>query len=808
MPQFCAVAGCYNVRGKNLLDSEGNPINYFSLPDPVKQKDRYDKFVDLCQFKQDCEGHCLYICSVHFSAEDIIGNRFLKPTLQKSALPCRNLPEVKRRETVVSQSLCPGPPHDDCEESVTAGLTLTEIIFSVVLPEGLWCSKLCGDYLAFFELSVDETQKPIIVRSVTIDCQLHPTIYIGGSLVKLCCKKPLCTVQDVNSLLLTVSSLSPDVSSFFTTLTDLMNEAIAAHKHLNHSEESQCLSTDHTYASNLEAKDKSLHDHTYISSAAVHTDTGNTNIPENDTSLYLTTLMFLRSQCLLLSASTAFHRRYEPAFLRWCFLIYFHSPAAYRAIIETKCLVVPSECLLRRYSAPHAVQPGLHDVREQYLASVSESMTSLEKNVSVIVDEMYVKPEISYSDGKLSGFADNRPDAVAATTILTLMVQSLCGSFRDVVAFFPVYKLTGAEEAKYVRDTIMLIERSGLNTRCVVCDNSKVNQTMLREFNVEINDGITTGTAVHPVRHDQNLFFIIDPCHLIKCIRNNWLNRSVFCIDGDSVSVEHVRQLHSEDLKRDIKLAPKLNTKVLSPTNTEKQCVRSAVSLFSPSVTGALETYMALEPELFRDAAPTVEFMKRIYRFWCWTNIQSVSQGQNLRDVHRQPFRSVTDFRFQEMDQLKSWLVAWHNQAPANAKLTNDTYTAFCITLESLKCLIIQLLDDEQAQFVLTGRFQQDPLEERFAAHRQRAGCSYNPSALQFQQTEKKLAVVKSVTHSKNGNTARLERKAGELKEFWDNSVLPTAPKKCKVVTNHHALFYCVAINVILWLCTFFCGQF
>jgi len=45
------------------------------------------------------------------------------------------------------------------------------------------------------------------------------------------------------------------------------------------------------------------------------------------------------------------------------------------------------------------------------------------------------------------------------------------------------------------------------------------------------------------------------------------------------VSVEHVRQLHSEDMKRDIKLAPKLNTKILSPTHTEKQCVRSAVSL-------------------------------------------------------------------------------------------------------------------------------------------------------------------------------------------------------------------------------------
>jgi len=41
-----------------------------------------------------------------------------------------------------------------------------------------------------------------------------------------------------------------------------------------------------------------------------------------------------------------------------------------------------------------------------------------------------------------------------------------------------------------------------------------------------------------------------------------------------------------------------------------------------------------------------------------------------------------------------------------------------------VKCLVIQLLDNEQAYFVLTGRSQQDPLEERFAAHRHAASVT------------------------------------------------------------------------------------
>jgi len=90
--------------------------------------------------------------------------------------------------------------------------------------------------------------------------------------------------------------------------------------------------------------------------------------------------------------------------------------------------------------------------------------------------------------GPHCGFADNRLDAVPPTTVLTFMVQSVCGDFRDIVAFFPIYQLTEQDEAKYVRDSIAVIERNGLFVRCVVCDNSKVNQTMIKDFGIVTQD--------------------------------------------------------------------------------------------------------------------------------------------------------------------------------------------------------------------------------------------------------------------------------------------------------------------------------
>ena len=85
---------------------------------------------------------------------------------------------------------------------------------------------------------------------------------------------------------------------------------------------------------------------------------------------------------------------------------------------------------------------------------------------------MYIKPEISYNSGRLFGYAENQADAEAATTILTIMMQSVCGGFRDIVACFPVKKLTGDNETEYLKDAIMMLERIGLVVLCVICDNS------------------------------------------------------------------------------------------------------------------------------------------------------------------------------------------------------------------------------------------------------------------------------------------------------------------------------------------------
>ena len=182
-------------------------------------------------------------------------------------------------------------------------------------------------------------------------------------------------------------------------------------------------------------------------------------------------------------------------------------------------------------------------------------------------------------------------------------------------------------------------------------------------------------------------------------MRNNWLNKGKFKIEDCDVSFDLVRCLHKEDQKRTVKLAPQLTVKVVSPTSTERQCVRYAATLFSPSVSSALEVYSESDPQQFTNALPVVQFLKRINEFWCWSNIQNLQQGHHSRDPNQQPFQSDTDWRLDEMESMKTWLINWNSNA--KTALTRETYSAFLITLTGIFIPVIKrLLTEEHASFV------------------------------------------------------------------------------------------------------------
>ncbi|KAH8031580.1 hypothetical protein HPB51_019201 [Rhipicephalus microplus] len=140
------------------------------------------------------------------------------------------------------------------------------------------------------------------------------------------------------------------------------------------------------------------------------------------------------------------------------------------------------------------------------------------------------------------------------------------------------------------------------------------------------------------------LFFVIDPVHLLKCVRNNWLKQNDQCLwlpqfepstTGQRCmqyayfkTVKDAYNLESEQLLR---YGYTLSRKAVSPTDIEKQGVKPALQVFSEYGPNALRVIGAKHYE------ETASFIDVIVRWWKVVNVKTPFKGLRLRDDLQKP---------------------------------------------------------------------------------------------------------------------------------------------------------------------------
>jgi len=154
----------------------------------------------------------------------------------------------------------------------------------------------------------------------------------------------------------------------------------------------------------------------------------------------------------------------------------------------------------------------------------------------------------------------------------------------------------------------------GLFVRVCVSDMAAVNQDMWKAVGVCSTRNTLQHFIQHPCNPQQRLYFMADPPHLLKNVRNCLLAQSIILpssavsaaeLPTDTVTLDQVQNLVVLQRERELNLAPKLTKAHIAPGRYQKMRVDMAAQLMSHTTASALrfcESLKMLQPEALTTA--------------------------------------------------------------------------------------------------------------------------------------------------------------------------------------------------------------
>ena len=402
-------------------------------------------------------------------------------------------------------------------------------------------------------------------------------------------------------------------------------------------------------------------------------------------------LTFLSRQLELLS-----NRKYSMA--DYCFAVGNYPRVKYEHLREFLVLPCPTTI--------HSLV-SLTD-RDLVLKEVFKKVSPPQKLSILIIDEVKIKPSVSFSGGILNGTAVNDPDS-RASSILGVMLKCLHGGPSVMISVTPVHKMSASFQFQTVKSIAQVVESCGGQVVGSITDNHKVNQSYCNQF--VRNQSFE---AIHPLDQTRVWFLLFDSVHLLKCIRNNWISEKSKTLTFDDKTYgkfSDVQELYESEKDSFLKTTT-LNYSSVYPSRLQLQNVKHVMNVFSDKVVSSLRMQGKHE---------TAEFMNQVLTWWKVMNVCGKNEDLRFNDPVRKE-QTVTSNNLELFQQLFTNSKSGHGSSRFNC-LTHDTKKALVQTMGGMMALC-KYLFLKGFQYVLLREIQSDRIEAEFACYRRSKGCN------------------------------------------------------------------------------------
>ncbi|KAK8764077.1 hypothetical protein V5799_033306 [Amblyomma americanum] len=241
----------------------------------------------------------------------------------------------------------------------------------------------------------------------------------------------------------------------------------------------------------------------------------------------------------------------------------------------------------------------------------------------------------------------------------------------------------------------------------------------------------------------QQIYFICDVPHIIKCIRNH-LKKHTYGMAGDhKINFNHYVTLYETEKDKLLRVVPKLSRAHVAPDNLRKMSVKLATQLFSRSTSIGIRTYREAKVPGMENSEGTEAFTKALNDLFDALNVKLPSRGirHGSKDIQ------IIEQFLELLDTTE------RNAADKGLKLFASQLTTESLRVTLLSTLdIVQYLLGQGAHYVLTAKLNQDPLERHFGLVRSFGGDESHPTVVNFTQIFRLLTLYTPIKTGLRGS--------------------------------------------------------
>jgi len=233
--------------------------------------------------------------------------------------------------------------------------------------------------------------------------------------------------------------------------------------------------------------------------------------------------------------------KWHPLFIKWCLYLRHLSGKSYEVLRSSAGLKLPSQSTLRDYTHHIPAKLGFSAEVDQNLVDVSFLSNELNKYVILVMDEVHIKHDLVYDkhEGHLIGFVDlgstnnklleyenalsaGDTEPKLASTMLVFMVRGLLSNLNYPYVQFACDDLTGSQMFDPMWEAVSRLERLGFCVLGLTCDGASPNRRLWKLHSDK--DELVYKVPNCFAEDERDFYFISDPPHLLKTIRNSFCN--------------------------------------------------------------------------------------------------------------------------------------------------------------------------------------------------------------------------------------------------------------------------------------------